>query len=76
MNVSDFDTYLRQVSTAVDHLDRGEVMAFAETLLEAWQRGATVYALGNGLAEIGLGKTGGLRANIGGHAAHARDTGG
>jgi D-sedoheptulose 7-phosphate isomerase len=48
VNLSDFDAYLRQVSGAVDRLDRAQVMAVAQTLLDAWRRGATVYTLGNG----------------------------
>ena len=42
------DQYLRQVSTAVDELDRDQIHRVAELLMLAWRTGASVYTLGNG----------------------------
>ena len=42
------DSYLRDVASAIEALDRAQVRAVAEVMLEAWRRGATVYTLGNG----------------------------
>lgn len=42
------DQYLRQVSAAVDALDREQIHRVAELMMLVWRTGATVYTLGNG----------------------------
>lgn len=42
------DSYLRDVASAIQALDRAQVRAVADVMLDAWRRGATVYTLGNG----------------------------
>lgn len=42
------DQYLRQISAALDALDREQIHRVAELLMRVWRTGATVYTLGNG----------------------------
>lgn len=42
------DAYLQHVGRVLASIDRSEIAAFVETLLDARKRGATVYFIGNG----------------------------
>lgn len=42
------DNYLREVSAAVDALDREQIHRVAGLLMDAWRTGSAVYTLGNG----------------------------
>jgi D-sedoheptulose 7-phosphate isomerase len=49
IDAADFaGAYLKYIQTVLDRIDRAEIARFIQTLLEARERGATVFFIGNG----------------------------